>query len=256
MDSPTRFPPAIRRFGRLLSALPALGALPHAGGAAGNAPLGLFENHGDIGEVRQAGSVSYDPTQGTYVVAGSGENMWAKTDAFQYVWKQASGDLSLAADVAWLGTGGNPHKKAGLIIRQCLEADSPYVDAVVHGDGLASIQFRQHPGETTHEMRAQLKAPRRLGLRKDGDTIVMLAGDGGNGLQPTGGAVRIAFKAPFYVGIGVCAHDADAIGESRLLRRGTLRDSSRRGDRPARAPKHPGDRADRVGRPPGGLSHE
>ena len=32
------------------------------------------------------------------------------------------------------------------MIRQSLEADSPYVDAVVHGDGLTSLQYRKVQG--------------------------------------------------------------------------------------------------------------
>src|SRR5262245_50928361 len=106
-------------------------------------PLGLFEKNGDIGAVKMPGSVEYDEARKSYTVAGGGENMWAATDAFHYVWKRVSGDLSIAADIQIIGAGGNAHRKACLIIRQNLDADSPYADAALHGDGLTSLQYRE-----------------------------------------------------------------------------------------------------------------
>jgi len=205
-SSASKTRPALVRAGRILSALLTLGvAAP--GAAAPTTPLGLFEDHADVGAVGLAGSVVFDPARAAYRVTGGGDNMWVQHDAFQFVWKRVSGDVALAADLAWIGTGGNPHRKAGLIIRQSLDADSPYVDAVVHGNGLASIQFREFRGDVTHEVQASVAAPRRIRLEKQGDTVFMSASDGGAGVRPTGGSCRIKFQSPFYIGLAVCAHD-------------------------------------------------
>ena len=104
---------------------------------------GIFEGHGDIGDVRHAGSVQFDPATKSYTIAGGGENMWFDQDAFHFVGKPVSGDAALAAEIDWIGTGGNPHRKAVLMLRQSLDPDAPYADAVVHGDGLTSIQYRE-----------------------------------------------------------------------------------------------------------------
>jgi len=72
---------------------------------AGDEALGLFEGHADVGAVGKPGSVVYDAKAGAYTVSGGGENMWFGTDAFHFVWKEASGDLALAADVQLVGTG-------------------------------------------------------------------------------------------------------------------------------------------------------
>ena len=61
-----------------------------------NPSLGLFEGHGDIGNVRKTGYVKYDTEQKSYLIAGGGENMWFNNDAFHFLWKRASGDISLA----------------------------------------------------------------------------------------------------------------------------------------------------------------
>jgi WD40 repeat protein len=169
--------------------------------------LGLFEGHGDIGAVQKSGSVKYDPGQKSYLVAGGGDNMWFDKDALHFVWKRVSGDVLLAADAAWVGTGGNAHRKACLIIRQSLDPDSAYADAVIHGDGLASIQCRDARGEITHEVRANITAPRRIQIEKQGDYVFMSAAEKGGSVQMTGGSFKLTLQEPFYVGLGVCAHD-------------------------------------------------
>jgi TolB protein len=169
--------------------------------------LGLFEEHGDIGAVQHSGTVQYDPVRKTYLVAGGGDNMWFNKDALHFVWKRVSGDIRLAADVVWVGSGGNAHRKACLIIRQSLEPDSAYVDAVIHGDGLTSIQCRDGRGEITHEIQANLTAPHRIQIEKQGDYAFMSAAQTGESVQTTGGSFKIKLSDPFYVGLGVCAHE-------------------------------------------------
>ena len=83
--------------------------------------------------------------------------MWATSDHFHYVWVRLSGDATLEASVELTGsspgTGApDPHRKAALLIRQTLDADSPYADAALHGDGLASLQWRDSRGAVTHEV--------------------------------------------------------------------------------------------------------
>ena len=64
-------------------------------------PIGIFEGHGDVGAVLHPGSVAFDAPRRAYTVAGSGENMWFDQGRFHFAWKKASGDLALAADVAF-----------------------------------------------------------------------------------------------------------------------------------------------------------
>ena len=174
--------------------------------------VGLFAGHGDVGKPGKPGSVQFDAARGAYVITGGGENMWATNDGFYYVWKQMSGNVSLAANIRWVSAAGTPniHRKAALLIRQTLDADSPYVDAVVHGNGLTSLQFREVKGGPTAEIEANLgatAAPARIQIEKRGDYAIMSVADAGKPLQPMGGAYRLVFKEPFYVGLAVCPHD-------------------------------------------------
>jgi TolB protein len=174
--------------------------------------LGLFEDHADIGTVLHAGSAQYDAAHGTYTLTGSGDNMWFNADAFQFAWKQVSGDTTLTADIAFPDNGGNPHRKAVLMIRQSLDAESAYADVALHGEGLTSLQFRNTKGGATHEIQSNISAPSRLRLEKRGEVIYLfLAAAAGGPLRPAGASIKIPVQGTFYVGIGVCSHDKDVV---------------------------------------------
>jgi TolB protein len=195
----------------------AVGLALFAGSAvAAEGRLGIFEANGDIGEVGRKGSVAYDAKAGTYTVTGGGENMWFSADAFHFVWKKASGDLGLAADIRFVGEAGNAHRKAALLIRQGLEPDAAYADAVVHGDGLTSIQYREERGGPTREIQSNVKGPRRLRIEKEGDYVFLSVASAGEPLRPAGGSFKIKLAEPFLVGLGVCAHD-NAVSETAVF---------------------------------------
>lgn len=174
-------------------------------------PLGIFEDHADVGAVLHAGSSEYDPAKRTYTIAGSGENMWFAADAFQFVWKKVSGDATLTADISFIGSGGEAHRKAVLMIRQSLDADSPYADVARHGDGLTSLQARDEKGAHTSEIQSTIKAPARVRIAKRGDYFYIWVAGAGEELQFSGGSMRVPIHDPFYVGIGVCSHNKDTL---------------------------------------------
>ncbi len=175
------------------------------------APLGIFESHADVGTILHAGSAEYDQSKQSYNVSGSGENIWYRTDAFQFVWKKISGDVALTANISFLGSGGNEHRKAVLMFRQSLDADSAYADVALHGNGLTSLQFRDERGADTGEIQANISAPRRLRITKRGDYVYMSLARDGEGLHVAGGWLRIPLQGSFYLGIGVCSHDKDIV---------------------------------------------
>ena len=172
-----------------------LATLFYAGTMHGAESLGRFEDQSEVGKPSKAGAVVFDAAAQVYEVAGGGANMWATNDDFHFVWKRLSGNVSLAADIEWLGAGsGDAHRKACLLIRQSLSPDSAYVDVAVHGSGLTSLQWREQAGGQTHEVQANVSGPARVGLERQGDVFFMsLAPKGGTlgklrGLHP--GQVR------------------------------------------------------------------
>lgn len=176
------------------------------GCSSGGNQYGIFERQTDVGKVKYAGSMRYDPTSNKYQITGSGENMWGKKDAFHYVWKRVSGDLELTTDISWEGAGKNEHRKAGWMIRQNLGPDSPYVDAVAHGSGLISLQYRLKKGGATAEIQSPISAPAALKLTRDGDVFSLYVSKDKKTFQPAG-AISLALSDPVYAGLAVCSHD-------------------------------------------------
>jgi TolB protein len=174
------------------------------------ADFGVFESQGEVGKSSQPGSVVFDQKDASYVVAGGGENMWFTNDAFHFVWKRVSGDFALQAAIEFLGTGGNAHRKACLMVRQTLDPDSAYVDVAMHGDGLTSLQFRDKQGGTTHEVQANVIRPARVGLERQGEVFFVTLPNGDNPsarFSPGGPFIRLTLTDPVYIGLAVCAHD-------------------------------------------------
>jgi TolB protein len=169
--------------------------------------LGIFQDHGDVGTVLQPGSVEYDPARQSYTISGSGENMWFGQDDFHYLWKKVSGDVSLTADISFIGTSGNNHRKAVLMIRQSLDGNAKSVDLARHGDGLTSLQYRDVAGADTQEVQSNVTGPTTIRIEKRGNYFYAFVSGKDGKLQPAGAATKLQLTEPFYVGIGVCSHD-------------------------------------------------
>jgi TolB protein len=175
------------------------------------ADLGQFESATDLGQPKRPGKANYSPDTKTYTVAGGGANMWFAKDSFQFVWKKVSGDVDLSAFIEFLGPGVDPHRKACLMVRQSLEPDSAYADAALHGDGLTSLQYRESQGAPTREIQSNVRRPAALRLERRGKYVSMSVAPAGEGFRPAGGSFRLELKEPFYLGLGVCAHNDDQL---------------------------------------------
>ena len=170
--------------------------------------LGLFESSGDVGEVKKAGSAVYNMANGQYSLTGAGANMWAARDDFHFLWKRLQGDFILTARVKFTGKGTDAHRKMGLIIRSGLERDAAHASAVVHGDGLTSLQFRRAKGENTEEIKASIASADVIQLRRKGDKFIMSAARFGEPFATTS-VSEIALGENVYAGLFICSHNAE-----------------------------------------------
>jgi hypothetical protein len=78
-------------------------------------------------------------------------------------------------------------------------------------EGLTSLQSRDAKGAATHEVGIAGASPTRLRLEKRGDNFYLYLARAGEKLHLGGGSMRLKLTAPFYIGLGVCAHDKDAV---------------------------------------------
>ena len=176
-------------------------------------PIGIFDSQGDVGTVRHAGYASYDTRTQSYVIAGSGQNMWAQRDDFHYVWKRLSGNFILSTRAHFVGRGVEAHRKIGWTIRSTLDAQSPQVTAALHGDGLASLQFRRTPSAQTEEIKSADSLPNPDAViqleRRDGVYIMSVA-QFGDTLVSTQ-ISDVSLPDTVYVGLFVCAHNDSVV---------------------------------------------
>jgi TolB protein len=205
----------MKRIGCVVAAIVSTAALA--------APLGQFAEHGDIGGPASPGEASYDAATHTYRITGFGRNMWADHDEFHYAWKRMSGDLvadtrlDFATPAPAPGAGGYLHRKGGIVLRQDLDADSVYVDALRMGNQQMSLQYRETKGGPTRLIWVNTPRQDAVRLVKIGDYayLYVLGADGR--LQPAGGSFKVRITGPYYVGLGVCPHD-DKAKETMVFR--------------------------------------
>lgn len=172
--------------------------------------LGLFEKRGDIGAVLKPGSVTYNSKKQEYVIEGSGTNMWGGQDEFHFVWKRMKGNFILTTKAQFAGRGVEAHRKIGWIVRSSLDADSPHVNAAVHGDGLTSLQFRRTKGGATEEAKSQLKGADVIELERKGNTYRMAVARFGEEFV-TEQVSDLTLGDEVYVGLYICSHNKDVM---------------------------------------------
>ncbi len=170
--------------------------------------LGIFSGHTDVGKPIQPGSASYIPSTGQYIISGAGYNVWFDHDEFQYVWKKMTGDFILYTKAEFLGNWVDYHRKVGWMVRATLDSNSAHVNAVVHGDGLTSLQYRKTTGASTEEQRLKLTKANIIQLERKGNTYIMRAAVYG---QPfvVDSVTDITLGNSVYVGLFVGSHNPD-----------------------------------------------
>ena len=174
------------------------------------AAVGRFEGHADVGGPKLAGSAAYNAATQEYSMSAAGTNMWAQRDEFHFAWKKLTGDFILQARVALLGTGVDPHRKLGLIVRTSLDADATYADVAVHGDGLTSLQFRRTKGAATEQVESAVKGADVVQLERRGTTYTMSVARFGEPF--TVSEVKdLALGDSVYAGLFLCAHNPDVV---------------------------------------------
>jgi hypothetical protein len=204
-------------------------------------PIGVFEGQSDIGGPLLPGSASYDASSKQYTINSAGYNVWYTRDEFRYLWKKMSGDVSLAADIAYPDPNGYGDRKAFLIIRQNLEDDSKEAIVALHGAGMVHLAWRPEKGVRVKDMEYRVGGrgrpggaspdsfvtivPKRIGIEKHGDAFALFMSLEGEPMHQFGPPMNLHLDAPFYVGIGFCSHLPDK-SDTAVLSNVVLEDSA------------------------------
>lgn len=168
--------------------------------------LGIFTNSDDIGGPPLKGGTEYDAATKQYKVTGTGTDIFGRADQFHLLYREMSGDFSFTATAKFL-TEGNAHRKAVLMLRKTTDTASPYVDFVIHGDGMPTVQFRNTQGDTTNTVDFPVEGPGvfKLKLVRQGATITVSISKDGGPMRELGHTIN-QVGSPVLVGLGVSSH--------------------------------------------------
>jgi len=167
--------------------------------------------HQDIGSPSVKGDAGI--RKETFVIQASGRDIWDTRDAFHFVYQQGSGDLEIQAKVLSL-TKTDPWAKAGVMIRNTLDANSEHAMMVVTAEQGLAFQRRIAQGGTSfHTPGKSTGAPYWVKLvRRKNNFSAYESADGV--VWNRVGAENIVMNDPVYVGLVVTAHHDGAICEA------------------------------------------
>jgi alpha-L-fucosidase len=158
----------------------------------------------DVGVVGATGS--FGLTNSVFTIQGSGADIWNSADGFRYVFQSLSGDCSITARVLNLqNTTG--WAKAGVMIRETLDASSQYVINFISPANGTALQQRSGTGSSASGVTGNtgLAAPYWVRLVRSGNTFASYVALDGINWVPTG-TTTVGMNANVYVGLAVCSH--------------------------------------------------
>jgi len=189
-----------------------------------------FSNH-DIGSPQLAGSAR--PVEGGWDLVGGGSDIWQKSDQFHFVCKQVSGDFDIAVRVESF-TPAHLYSKAGLMIRESLDPDSPHLMFLVFSDnsprnnnlGAYEMQFRSVAGGDCQAIYPAVRPPAPpefpaaypdswLRVERRGDRFSAFASTDGKAWKLY--AVQtLALPTRVYVGPALTSHNPQGAATARF----------------------------------------
>lgn len=179
-------------------------------------PVGIFENHADIGKVIHKGNATFDSSSQTYKISGAGENIWFKKDELHFLWKKLKGDFLITTQPSLEGKGVNLHRKSGLMIRTSIDTSAAMVCLTVHGDGLTCFQYRKQNSSNIEEIKIPVVYADILQLERRGRSYFISIAKFGNPFW-TVEIPDFDFPEELLIGLFICSHDKNTVEQATFL---------------------------------------
>jgi len=141
--------------------------------------------------------------------------MWFAADEGHFLWKRIKGDFIVSARVDFIGQGVEAHRKIGWMARSAMDPGAAHASAVVHGDGLTSLQYRRIPGADTEETQLPISGADQIQLERRGTACIISAARFGEPYA-TASITDVALGDEVLVGLFVCSHSAGIVEKARF----------------------------------------
>ncbi len=159
---------------------------------------------------------------GAITMSAAGVDIWDVKDEFRFGFQRLAGDGSIVAKVETL-TNTNVLAKAGVMIRQSLDAGSPFAYAVMTPASGVSFGWRVLPNSTCAATTiGNIRLAQWVKLTRTGNVVTaQYAADGKTwrDIKGTDGkpvATTIAMTGSLYVGLAVTSHSAGVITTAKF----------------------------------------
>ncbi len=127
--------------------------------------------HADIGNISLPGDATYATAADTFIMSGSGDDIWNGADAFHFAYQTLHGDGELIARVQSL-TPTDPYTKAGVMIRESLDPGAKNAMTTLMSSQGTQLQYRDTTsGASVFIDGPNFAAPYYIRIRRQGDVI-------------------------------------------------------------------------------------
>jgi hypothetical protein len=171
------------------------------------------------GLTKSYGSFGYDAATGIYTITARGTDIWNNKrarewglhDEFHYVYKRLSGAGTIVVKALRV-TNSNAWAKAGVMIRQTLDANSVHAMMVITPGQGVSLQYRSTAGlDSTSVQQTGIVTPQWIKLERDaaGNFTAYYSADGNTWTQ-IGTPINITMQGDVYIGLSLTSHSSGA----------------------------------------------
>ncbi len=179
-------------------------------------------NSTDVGAVGVSGSAS--ETNGVWTVAGAGGDIWGGADAFHFVYRGTTNQLSTMTVRVDSTQNTNAFAKTGLMVRTSLEPGAPTVILDVTPSGNVEFMKRgTQGGEMQFVAGMSVSLPVWLSLSNPGqdlrmDVLASVSTDGVHWTTLNGPSESLGNAPVFYAGVAVTSHNTSQLNTARVER--------------------------------------
>jgi hypothetical protein len=155
---------------------------------------------------------SFTPGPPIYTMTARGADIWDTSDQFHFAYKLLSGEGSIETKVISL-TNTNNRAKAGVMIRQSLDADSAHTMVCFNPEGRVEFLQRSSKGDTSVEIGTAatgITTPVSVRLTRTGNTFTAEYSSTGNPPWTQLSSVDMPMMMDTYIGLIACSHDNNA----------------------------------------------
>ena len=144
---------------------------------------------------------------GTYTVTGAGVDIWDNADQFHFAFKEFTGGGSIIAKIESV-ENTQEFAKAGVMIRDTLEANSRYVGVFVTPENGVRFQYRsQTDGSTDRYFEEGITAPHWVKLERTTGGLVRAYHSADGATWTRFDLIQVSMDSPMYIGLAVTSHD-------------------------------------------------